>query len=301
MEERSAHIVKTYLDCIPCFVQQALTAARHVSGDPEVQKQIVQEVLARIGAINFNTSPPLMGQFFHRRLREITGIRDLYQAEKEKQNRLALNLLPDLKTRIDTAKDPLLLAVRLAIAGNIIDLGANGNLTVAAVQDAVNQALTEPLVGEWEEFRQALGKARNILYLADNAGEIAFDRLLIEQISPARVTLVVRGAPVINDATILDARAVGLHEIVKIIDNGSDAPGTVLNDCNPEFVRRFAAADLIIAKGQGNYETLSDEPRNIFFLFKVKCPVIATHLGQPLGTQILLKSDAIPPENGSYR
>jgi len=280
--------MKTYLDCIPCFIQQALSAARHVSGDPEVQEQIIREVLGHVGTIDFNAPPPLMGQFFHRRLREITGIPDLYKAEKEMQNRLALNLLPNLKKQIEAAKEPLLLAVRLAIAGNIIDLGANGNLTVAAVHDAVNQALNEPLEGNWEEFRQAVDKARNILYLADNAGEIAFDRLLIEQISPERVTLVVRGAPVINDATMLDARTVGLHEIVEIIDNGSDAPGTVLSDCSPEFVERFEAADLIVAKGQGNFETLSNEPRNIFFLFKVKCPVFAIHIGQPVGTQVLI-------------
>jgi len=280
--------MKTYLDCIPCFIQQALSAARHVSGDPEVQEQIIREVLGHVGTIDFNAPPPLMGQFFHRRLREITGIPDLYKAEKEMQNRLALNLLPNLKKQIEAAKEPLLLAVRLAIAGNIIDLGANGNLTVAAVHDAVNQALNEPLEGNWEEFRQAVDKARNILYLADNAGEIAFDRLLIEQISPERVTLVVRGAPVINDATMLDARTVGLHEIVEIIDNGSDAPGTVLSDCSPEFVERFEAADLIVAKGQGNFETLSKEPRNIFFLFKVKCPVFAIHIGQPVGTQVLI-------------
>jgi uncharacterized protein with ATP-grasp and redox domains len=128
------------------------------------------------------------------------------------------------------------------------------------------------------------------LYLADNAGEIAFDRLLVERISPGRVTLAVRGAPVINDATLADAQAVGLDKIVEVIDNGSDAPGTILDDCHSDFRRRFAGADLIIAKGQGNYETLSDGPGNLFFLFKAKCPVIADHIGQPVGTQIMVQT-----------
>ncbi|MFA4838527.1 MAG: ARMT1-like domain-containing protein [Candidatus Neomarinimicrobiota bacterium] len=286
--------MKTYLDCIPCFVQQALDAARRVSTNPAVQEQLVRDVLRRIGEMSMSDPPPVMGQYFHRRLREITGQRDPYQAEKEKQNRLAMDLLPNLKAKIESAGDPLALAVRLAIAGNIIDLGANGRLTVSDILRSVHHALTEPLAGDWEGFRLAIAKARNILYLADNAGEIAFDRLLIEQISPKRVTVVVRGVPVINDATIVDAHAVGLNEIIEIIDNGSDAPGTVLTDCSREFNRRFADADLILAKGQGNFETLSDEPRNIFFLFKVKCPVIATHIGQPVGTQVFMKSNAEP-------
>ncbi len=126
------------------------------------------------------------------------------------------------------------------------------------------------------------------MYLADNAGEIAFDRLLIEQLPANRVALVVRGGPIINDATLVDARAVGLHEIVEVIDNGSDAPGTILEDCSAAFRERFEQADLVIAKGQGNFETLSDVRRPIRFLLKAKCPVIARHAGVPMGTHLLL-------------
>ena len=144
--------------------------------------------------------------------------------------------------------------------------------------------------GDRVAFRDSVEKARKILYLADNAGEIALDRLLIEQLSPSKVTLVVRGAPVLNDATLIDAATVGLDEIVEIIDNGSDAPGTILDDCSPEFLRRYEDADLIIAKGQGNYESLSDENRNIFFLFKVKCRVIAAHARHPIGSHLMVKT-----------
>jgi len=182
------------------------------------------------------------------------------------------------------------LAARLAIAGNVIDMGVNLNLTEADVRQAVNHALTEQFFGEEDSFRQAIAKAQSIMYLADNAGEIAFDRLLIEKISPERVTLVVRGAPVINDATLADAQAVGLDKIVEIIDNGSDAPGTILSDCSREFQRLYTDADLIIAKGQGNFETLNNEPGNLFFLFKVKCPLVADLVNQPIGTQMLVQS-----------
>lgn len=231
-----------------------------------------------------------MAQRIHRRLREISGVDDPYREAKDWQNRIAMELLPKLRNEVNSALDPLLMAARLAIAGNVIDMGINGNLTEADVRQSVNHALTEPFFGEQDRFREAITQAKSILYLADNAGEIAFDRLLIEQILLKRVTVVVRGAPIINDATLADARTVGLDQIVEVIDNGSDAPGTLLTDCNQELRDRFANADLIIAKGQGNFETLSDEPGNIFFLFKVKCLVIADLVNQPIGTQMLVHS-----------
>jgi uncharacterized protein with ATP-grasp and redox domains len=188
------------------------------------------------------------------------------------------------------------MAARLAIAGNLMDMGVIGNLTEAEVRQTMEQALHAPFFGELDKFRQAVGDAKSILYLADNAGEIVFDRLLIEQLPTERVTLAVRGAPIINDVTLIDAQAVGLDQIVEVIDNGSDAPGTILSDCSPEFLRRFAAADLIISKGQGNFETLSGEAGNIFFLFKVKCPKVANLVGQPVGMQMLVQSASVRTE-----
>jgi uncharacterized protein with ATP-grasp and redox domains len=282
--------MKTSLDCIPCLLRQALDAARFVSANPAVHEQIIRDVLRWTGEMDLNQSAPVMAQRIHRRLRKITGVDDPYREKKDQMNRLTTELMPALIADVEAADDPLLMAARLAIAGNVIDLGINGNLTDANVRRAMHRALTEPFFGEMDRFRQAVNQARSILYLADNAGEITFDRLLIEQISPQRVTLAVRGAPVINDATRVDAQAVGLDQIVEVIDNGSDAPGTILSDCHPDFRRRFAEADLIIAKGQGNFETLSDAPGNLFFLFKVKCPVIAEHVGQPVGMQVMVQA-----------
>lgn len=284
--------MRTSLDCISCFVRQALDAARMVSTDPAVHERIVREVLRWAGEMDLDEPPPVLGQRIHRRLREITGVEDPYRAAKDHQNRMAMDLMPDLKSEVVSAEDPLMVAARLAIAGNVIDMGVNGEVSESDVRQALHQALAEPLDGGWSDFRQAAAQARSILYLADNAGEIVFDRLLIEQLSPERITLAVRGAPVINDATMADALAVGLHEIVEVIDNGSDAPGTILEDCNQDFTRRFAEADLILAKGQGNFETLNDEPRDIFFLFRAKCPVIAAHVGLPVGTHVLARPRA---------
>jgi damage-control phosphatase, subfamily I len=282
--------MKTSLDCIPCFVRQTLDAARMVSTNPVVHEQILREVLQWTGEMDLDQTAPELAQRIHRRLREITGVDDPYREAKDRHNRIAMKLIPALRAEIESASDPLLMAARLAIAGNVIDLGANGNLTEADVHQAVNQAMIDPFFGEQNRFRQAVAEARSILYLADNAGEIAFDRLLVEQIPPERVTFVVRGAPVINDATLVDAQAVGLDKICEVIDNGSDAPGTILNECRLGFRRRFADADLIIAKGQGNFESLNNESGNLFFLFKVKCPVIAGHVNQPEGTHMLVQS-----------
>jgi uncharacterized protein with ATP-grasp and redox domains len=279
--------MRTSLDCIPCLLRQALEAGRLVSSDPLVHERIVRDTLEWIGETDFRQSPPVLAQRIHRRLRELTGVDDPYRLAKDRLNRLAIGLLPELRAEIVAARDQFALAVRLAIAGNIIDLGVNGSLTEADVRRSIDQALSEPVQGRLEELRQACQQAPRVLYLADNAGELVFDRLLIEHLGPDRITVAVRGAPVLNDATVEDARAAGLPEIVEVIDNGSDAPGTILEDCSAAFRRRFSEADLVIAKGQGNFETLSDEPSNVYFLFKVKCPVIASRVSLPVGAQVV--------------
>ena len=292
MDQERGWPVKTSLDCIPCFVRQIIDATRMVSSDPVVHERKVREVLRWASEMDMNQPPPLLAKRIHRRVREISGVADPFRAAKVRLNQMAMGLAAELRADVESADDPLAVAVRLAIAGNVIDLGAKSNVTAADVLQSVGQAMAEPLSGELDQFRQAIAQARSILYLADNAGEIVFDRLLIEALSPERVILAVRGAPVLNDATEADARAVGLHKICGVIDNGSDAPGTLLEDCSRAFRQRFAEADLILSKGQGNFETLSEAPDNIFFLFKVKCPVIAAHIGLPVGANVLARSRA---------
>jgi uncharacterized protein with ATP-grasp and redox domains len=206
--------MRVYLDCISCVIRQALGAARMVSADPAVHERVLRETLRWAGEMNMNQPAPVTVQRIHRLLRETTGVKDPYRDAKEHQNRTALALLPELRCRIEAAADPLTTALRVAVAGNAIDMGADGNVAGLDVRKAVTQALTEPVVENPGGFRSAIAEAERILYLTDNAGEIAFDRLLIEQLIPARVTVAVRGSPVINDATVADARATGLPEIV---------------------------------------------------------------------------------------
>jgi len=282
--------METGLDCIPCLFRQTLDAVRRVSADPVLCERVVREVAGWVHAADLRESPPLMAARVHRFLRESTGIADPYAAAKMRDNELALGLLPELRERLASASDPFALAVRLAIAGNLIDLGPKSDLSVEDVLCGVRGCEEAPFSGDVASLKGAAAGARKILYLADNAGEIVLDRLLIEELDPDRVTVAVRGAPTINDATLKDARAAGLCDFVHVIDNGSDVPGTLIDTCGSDFQARFAQADLVIAKGQGNFETLSDVSRDICFLFKVKCSVIASKVGLPLGTQALVWS-----------
>ena len=161
--------MKTSLDCIPCLLRQSLDTARLVSTNPSVHEHIIRDALSWAVEMDLNQSPPAMAQRIHRRLREITGVDDPYRETKDWQNRVAMELIPALRAEVEAASDPLLMAARLAIAGNVIDMGSNGNLTEADMRQALNQALTEPFLGEQDRFRQAIAQAKSILYLADTA------------------------------------------------------------------------------------------------------------------------------------
>jgi uncharacterized protein with ATP-grasp and redox domains len=280
--------VNTYLDCVPCFLRQGLDAARNITDDGRIHEQIVREILRLAADLNLNRPPPWVGQTIHRRLRELTGVDDPYRAAKSRFNQLAMSMLPELRAAVRRDALPLIAAAKAAIAANVIDLGVKSTLGEDQVRDVLRESCTADTHGDFAEFQRCVDEAREILYLADNAGEIVIDRLLIEALGPERVTLAVRGKPVINDATLEDAQEAGLHELVRVIDNGSDAPGTILDDCSTEFRERFNKADLIVSKGQGNFETLSAFGANIFFLLKVKCPVIAKHTELPVGTHAVI-------------
>ncbi len=284
--------MRTYFDCIPCFLRQALDSVRLITDDEQVHEQVMREVLRLASKMDLRQSPPAMAQKIHRMIKKLTGVQDPYLEVKNRFNKLALEMYPDLRERVINSKEPLETAVRLAIAGNIIDLGVKTGLVESEIEETIVQSLTNPLETEHlGKFKKATNQAKDILYIGDNAGEIVFDRLLIELLPTEKITFVVKAYPIINDATIEDVQIAGLNDIVNVIDNGSDAPGTILESCSQDFQRRFEKADLVIAKGQGNYETLSDVNKNIFFILRVKCPVIARHLGCKIGSMILAESE----------
>ncbi|MBN2577803.1 MAG: DUF89 family protein [Pirellulales bacterium] len=284
--------MKTFFDCIPCLIRQSLDSVRRVSSDERMHEQIVRDTLRETSRMDLDLPPAVMAQKIHRRIRRLCNHEDPYREIKDRLNQLALELYPLCRQRVEQSEFPLEAAVRLAIAGNLMDLGVKSQLSETQVRAAVDECLEDPLDGDVAEFAAAVAEAGKILYLTDNAGEIVFDRLLIEQMPRERIIVAVKGAPVINDATLSDAETAGLPGIVRVIDNGSDAPGTVLDDCSETFRRHFTEADLIVAKGQGNYETLCDCPKTIYFLLRVKCPIIARDIGRPVDRMVVQPATA---------
>ena len=283
--------MQTYLDCLPCLVRQTIEAVRMASDDTAMQENICRLAMEEMSRIDFSSPPPLMAQHIHRLLRRETG-GDPYREAKEQANRMALSLLPRLEEKVRKSAAPLETALRLAIAGNIIDMGVgfNPQFEEKRLYDAIDHALSTPIKADMGAFSAAVEKAKNILYLIDNAGEIVFDRLLIALLPMEKITAVVKATPIINDATLTDAETAGLLKMVRVRDNGSDAPGTVLSSCSTEFLDLYQQAELIIAKGQAHYETLNEADKNIFFLLKAKCPVVAEDLQCHVGDMVLRRS-----------
>lgn len=280
--------MKTYLDCYPCFLCQALSAARQAGASEERQRRILLKTMDRLRSLPADATPLGTVEGIHRLVRSETNNADPYLQAKRDATKQALKLLPRLRDRAHAAADPLGTAVRIAIAGNIID---HGVAETYEMETTLERVLERPFgIDGLAALRRALAEVDSILYLADNAGETVFDRVLIE-ILVQPVTYAVKGGPIINDATTQDAVAAGLGQVAEIIDNGSDAPGTPLARCSAEFRERFDQAELIVAKGQANYETLSGSQGPIFFLLQAKCSVIAGDLGVKTGSTVLKASD----------
>ena len=284
--------MKTYLDCIPCFISQALEAARMSSDNEEVQKKVLLEVMKHLQTVSFDSPPPETSREVHHIIRQITDTEDPYRKVKDQANRTAEKLYPTLKKMVIDANDPLLMAVKLAIVGNVIDFGTTNRFNI---NDMIKIALKHEHIPDeaYRDFVETLNNAKTILYIADNCGEIYFDKLLLEELSARNkeITYVVRANPIINDVTIEDAKTVGIDKIAEVIagDAGNDksSPGILLKYASPTFLEKLNTYDMVISKGQGNYESLSDFKRKIFFLLVVKCPLVARDIGEEVGKLVL--------------
>ena len=285
--------MKTYFECVPCFIRQTLDAIKLTTDDPILHESALREILTTMSRMDFQKSPVVMGRSIQRLIQQLTGTQDPYVQLKRKFNRLILEVYPMLKQRVNTAADPFEVAARLALAGNMIDFGSGQTIRTSDVIEAIETSLSATIFGDIGALQQAIEKAENIIYLGDNCGEIVFDRLFIEQLLPQNITYVVRSAPIINDVTMDDAMATGMTDTVNVIDSGSDAPGTLLEECSVSFKKIFKISDLIIAKGQGNYETLSEIDKPVFFMLKAKCPVVAREIGCPIGSYVIESQNTV--------
>lgn len=276
--------MKTYLDCFPCFMNQALRAARIATTDERKIKKVIDEVGVMLQNISLESTPPESGKLIYQKVHEITGNQDPYREIKSQSTKKALSLYPYLKNLVQNSENRLLTAIRIAIAGNVIDFGTNRTFDMETEIDTI---LTKDFgICDYDLFENALNETNEILYIGDNAGECVFDRILIETLSKP-VTYVVRGAPIINDATHADARQAGIDRVATLLSSGTDAPGCILETCSEAFIRIYNHSKLIISKGQGNYEALSNQKKTIFFLLKAKCRVVADDVGLKEGDIVL--------------
>jgi uncharacterized protein with ATP-grasp and redox domains len=275
--------MKVHLDCIPCIQKQVLQAARLATEDATIQKQILQETLKTLLNTDWDTRTIFLAYETQAIVSRLTGKEDPYVEVKQKYNQIVLRLYPKLQEKVNNADDPILMACKLAIAGNIIDFGALKPFDVnEAINEAINTSLT---VNHIEELHQRLKTATSLIYLADNTGEIVFDKLLIETILQRykikKVIFVVKEEPILNDAMRIDAEVVEITSIpqIELYEVGRDRR-------DPKFLAFLKDADIVISKGQANFEDLYDIDF-IFFLLILKCGVVAKETGLPEGSTLL--------------
>jgi len=272
--------------CLFCFARQfEKLLDENISGN-EDKIRMAQEFFDMLANADTDKPTPYIARDFHAMIREYLNDEDPYKKQKEAGNKLALSLYPELKEKVEQSADPFNRALRYALAGNIMDYGPAGQFDVHSTLEKVEKGVFA--IDHSRELQEQIKRADNILYIGDNAGEIVMDRLFLETIAHPRVNFAVRGLPVINDATEEDARQAGIDQVARIISNGYDAPSTVLEESSEEFMQAYLQADLIIAKGQGNFEGLMHQnDHRLWFLLMVKCQVIGDMLGVNKGNFVV--------------
>lgn len=284
--------MKADLECVPCMIRQTIDTARYSTDDPNLQRAVVNRVLHFLYNASLEVTPPELGKKVYHIINNNTRKKDPYREMKHSYNRSALEIYDELKRLIDQYSNPLEIAAKLAIVGNTIDYGVTNN-PISIHQVIMESKKIDFSINHFDYLLKDLRRETNILYLTDNAGEIVFDKLLLETIHQSfpskefNITVGVRGGSIINDATREDAEFIRMNEVARVIDNGDDTPGTLLKYVSAEMKRYYDQAELIISKGQGNYGTLDQEKKLIYFLLKVKCPLIAKNIGAKEGDTVM--------------
>ena len=272
--------------CVNCIFSQALRVCQTLHVDEATTKKVLDRVACMVPTWRLEETPPQVAAGVYPAIGKILGREDIYRDYKADATRRAQKLLPTVETAVNRSADRFEAALKAAVAGNVIDLAAT---QIFNLEDEVAKVFhTSFAIDDSAALRQRLSQAESVLVIGDNAGEHIFDKLMMQELKTLfpRISLgyVVRGRPIINDVTLAEAKAAGIDEIAQIIDSGVDTPGLDLARASQEFLKRYEAADVIIAKGMGNYESLNDtSTRPTWFLLKIKCDVVAASLGKQVG------------------
>lgn len=279
-------------ECIPCVINQAHRAAKlFTNGNKNLQIKILKEVCEEAKIINEVFTAPHFSAVIQEIVEKNVNNENLYKELKEKNKKLVEQFLPVLEEKMEDAEDKLEEAIKIAILGNTIDIGANPNFDIKSeIENYTTENYSQDNI---DQLKNSLRKAESILYIGDNYEEALFDKFLLKELADKDLTFAVRSKPILNDITLKDATKLGIDKICNVIESGNRIGGTDLNYCTKEFIEKFDGADVVISKGQGNYETLLDEARPIYFLFKVKCNAISERSGNPVGSSMIYYNKSI--------
>ena len=270
--------MKVQYECIPCILRQAIEAARQVTDDEIIIDEIIDNYSAMIPDIRESNPTPLVVSQIQKMIKDKTNTKDPYRSLKEKNIKMAMDIYEDLQDLVDNDKDPLKRALLLSATGNVIDAGISVKIKVE--ESILNTMERGFSIDDYQIFKEKLNNCSSILIIGDNAGEAVLDKLLLKELKKydTDLTYAVREEPVLNDITKKEAKLIGLDKYADVITSGCTAPGMLIEQANEKFLDVYNKADIVLSKGQGNLEGLSEEDRPIFFLLKAKCDLIADFL-----------------------
>jgi len=278
--------MNTKFDCALCSINGVLNLFRKDLIEEKYHEEILKEIMRYYSTVDYSLPSTTINRGVKNILCRISGLTDPFKPLKDKVNNKALEYYKSYEKSVKDNKNSWQKAMRLAIAGNIIDFGPTHDFDIEMKIEEVLQA--EFPIDDSEKLFEEIKKAKSILYIGDNTGEIVFDKLFLEVINHPNVTFVVREKPILNDSTMKDAIWAGIDKLAKVITTGDDAPGVLLESVSEKFLSYYNYAELIISKGQGNFEGLGHiTDKNIFFLFTIKCKLISEMLNIPVGKSIV--------------
>ncbi len=279
-------------ECVACIFSQALRVCQTLGIDKQTTKRVLDEVASMVPGFSFSQTPPQVAADVYPRIADILGVDDIYRDYKAEAVRHAASIADTVEKRVFGARNRFHAALKASVAGNVIDLAATHSFSL---EEEVARVFETPFaVDDSEELYRALLDAKRLLFIGDNAGEHLFDRILLriiaEEFPQIETGYAVRGRPIINDITLKEAKEAGIDKVARIIDSGVDTPGFDLQRLSEEARKFYESADLVIAKGMGNYESMNDtSTKPTFYLLKVKCSVVASSLNRNIGDIICYK------------
>lgn len=286
--------MKIVSECLVCFAQQAQKNIKKFVKDPQEQIQILKEVFNQVHRFPNDMVPIELSPGVYHYLSQRLGIKDLYAEEKKLTNQKALELKPFLIKTIQKASNPLYTALKLSIIGNILDYTMEG-VSELDLKKTILDFLEIPIeIDHIQNFENELQNSKSLLLLTDNSGEAVFDLVLLDYLKHAfpglKITIGGKKSPILNDMTSKELIELGFSDYGQVVSTGSDLPGNMEKYFSDEFCSIYDSSPLILSKGQGNYEGLSESKRNIFFALMAKCPCISNEIGVKPKALLFMKS-----------